>query len=173
MSNARNLSKVEVDTNGDIEVGSLGNVPPSNDASALTTGTLPTARLASGTVVQVDYGYYGGASVGINNTFSKGQVTLTLTRKLTNSKFLVISDSTIYRPSTSGWHYHGFYNVAAGNVWYNTKDATSWSRHTMHDIRTYAGNAGDSITFESANYNTANQVDQFQANSLVVMEIAP
>jgi len=44
MSNARNLSKVEVDTNGDIEVGSLGNA---NDASALTTGTLPVGRLPS------------------------------------------------------------------------------------------------------------------------------
>lgn len=50
MSNARNLSKVEVDTNGDIEVGSLGNA---NDASALTTGTLGTARLPAGSVLQV------------------------------------------------------------------------------------------------------------------------
>ena len=50
MSNARNLSKVEVDTNGDIEVGSLGNA---NDASALTTGTLGSARLPAGSVLQV------------------------------------------------------------------------------------------------------------------------
>lgn len=49
MSKARNLAKLLVDSNGDVSAGSLDNVPPSNDASALTTGTLAAARLpASG-----------------------------------------------------------------------------------------------------------------------------
>ena len=50
MSNARNLARLIVDSGGDVEVSSLGNVPPSNDASALTTGTLPVARIADGDV---------------------------------------------------------------------------------------------------------------------------
>ena len=52
MSNARNLAKLIVDANGDIGAASLDNVPPSNDASALTTGTLGTARLPAGSVIQ-------------------------------------------------------------------------------------------------------------------------
>ena len=45
MSNARNLARLIVDSGGDVDVSSLGNVPPSNDASALTTGTLPVGRV--------------------------------------------------------------------------------------------------------------------------------
>jgi hypothetical protein len=44
MSKARNLANL-LDANGDVASGALDNVPPSNDASALTTGTLPVARV--------------------------------------------------------------------------------------------------------------------------------
>jgi len=46
MSNARNLADV-ISGNYDVPLGALDNVPPSNDASALTTGTLPVDRLPS------------------------------------------------------------------------------------------------------------------------------
>jgi len=46
MSNARNLANI-VTGNFDVPLGALDNVPPSNDASALTTGTLPVDRLPS------------------------------------------------------------------------------------------------------------------------------
>lgn len=49
MSNARNLADI-VTGNFDVPLGALDNVPPSNDASALTTGTLPIARIADGAV---------------------------------------------------------------------------------------------------------------------------
>ena len=44
MSRTRNLADL-LDGNGDVKSAALDNVPPSNDASALTTGTLPAARL--------------------------------------------------------------------------------------------------------------------------------
>jgi hypothetical protein len=44
MSRARNLADL-LDANGDVASGALDNVPPSNDASALTTGTLPVDRV--------------------------------------------------------------------------------------------------------------------------------
>jgi hypothetical protein len=50
MGRSRNLSKLLVDANGDVDAASLDNVPPSDDASALTTGTLPIARIADGAV---------------------------------------------------------------------------------------------------------------------------
>ena len=46
MSKTRNLSDL-LDANGDVKSTALDNVPPSNDASALTTGTLPNARLSA------------------------------------------------------------------------------------------------------------------------------
>ena len=50
MTRARDIADL-VDSNGDIVAGALDNVPASNDASALTTGTLDNARLASGAAV--------------------------------------------------------------------------------------------------------------------------
>lgn len=44
MTRARDIANL-VDANGDIVAGALDNVPASNDASALTTGTLAAARL--------------------------------------------------------------------------------------------------------------------------------
>ncbi len=44
MTRARDIANL-FDANGDIVVGALDNVPASNDASALTTGTLAAARL--------------------------------------------------------------------------------------------------------------------------------
>jgi uncharacterized protein (DUF779 family) len=49
MSNARNLADI-ITGNFDVPLGALDNVPPSNDASALTTGTLPIARIADGAI---------------------------------------------------------------------------------------------------------------------------
>ena len=44
MTRARDIANL-VDSNGDIVAGALDNVPASDDASALTTGTLAAARL--------------------------------------------------------------------------------------------------------------------------------
>ncbi len=46
MTKTRNLSDL-LDANGDVKLGNLDNVPASNDASALNTGTLPDARLSN------------------------------------------------------------------------------------------------------------------------------
>jgi len=49
MSKARNLADL-LDANGDVALSNLDNVPPSNDASALTTGTLSADRIAAGSI---------------------------------------------------------------------------------------------------------------------------
>ena len=46
MGKARNLSTL-LDAGGDVKVANLDNVPASNNASALTTGTLPDGRFPS------------------------------------------------------------------------------------------------------------------------------
>ena len=45
MTKARNIADL-LDANGDVKSASLDNVPASNDASALTTGTIPNARIS-------------------------------------------------------------------------------------------------------------------------------
>jgi hypothetical protein len=45
MTKARDISDL-LDANGDVKSGALDNVPPSNDASALTTGTIDNARIS-------------------------------------------------------------------------------------------------------------------------------
>ena len=49
MSRARDLADL-LDASGDVKSAALDNVPASNDASALTTGTLPAARIAAGSL---------------------------------------------------------------------------------------------------------------------------
>jgi hypothetical protein len=55
MSRARNLADL-LDASGDVVSGALDNVPASNDASALTTGTLPIARIADGDITAAKLG---------------------------------------------------------------------------------------------------------------------
>jgi len=45
MTKARDISDL-LDANGDVKSTALDNVPPSNDASALTTGTIDNARIS-------------------------------------------------------------------------------------------------------------------------------
>ena len=45
MTKARNIADL-LDANGDVKSASLDNVPASNDASALTTGTIDNARIS-------------------------------------------------------------------------------------------------------------------------------
>jgi len=54
-SKSRQLADL-LDANGDVKSASLDNVPASDDASALTTGTLPAARIASGAITNVKLG---------------------------------------------------------------------------------------------------------------------
>ena len=121
MSNARNLARLIVDSGGDVDVSSLGNVPPSNDASALTTGTLPvgrlpssgvdasslttgslgTARLPAGSVIQVVQGRNDSISSTINGAgLSLDAVSVSITPTSSTSKILLISE--VYAGGSGG-----------------------------------------------------------------------
>jgi len=50
MSKSRNIADL-LDSSGDVKSGALDNVPASDDASSLTTGTIPIARIADDAVV--------------------------------------------------------------------------------------------------------------------------
>ena len=67
MTKARNIADL-LDANGDVKSASLDNVPASNDASALTTGTLPNARLPN----NISDGGTTGTKVATGNTTQRG-----------------------------------------------------------------------------------------------------
>ena len=87
MTKTRNIADL-LDANGDVVSGALDNVPASNDASALTTGTLPSARL--GTVTSF-------TSTGIDDNASGTSLTIAsdgrTTLDATNEKPLVVHHS--------------------------------------------------------------------------------
>jgi len=68
MSKTRNISDL-LDANGDVKSTALDNVPASNDASALTTGTLPDARLSSNITTN------DGTQTLTNKTIASSQLT--------------------------------------------------------------------------------------------------
>ena len=80
MTRANDIASL-VDSAGDIIAAALDNVPPSNDASALTTGTLAAARLPSSGISAsaVDTGTLP------NSVLSSGQVLQVLTKHCTSS----------------------------------------------------------------------------------------
>lgn len=74
MTRARDIANL-VDANGDIVAGALDNVPASNDASALTTGTLPVDRVP----------YFTNRNAIINGSFEISQRGLETANNLTGS----------------------------------------------------------------------------------------
>ena len=95
MSNARNLARLIVDSGGDVEVSSLGNVPPSNDASALTTGTLGTARLPAGSVLQTVHRATSNQIVSYDTNHVNTDLYATITPFSASSKILVLMNPSM------------------------------------------------------------------------------
>jgi hypothetical protein len=76
MSKTRNLSDL-LDANGDVKSTALDNVPASNDASALTTGTLDNARLPTNITVGGNLTVTGNIASGTNGvSFSDNEKAL-------------------------------------------------------------------------------------------------
>ena len=67
MTKARDLADL-LDATGDVKSAALDNVPASNDASALTTGTLPNARLPD----NISVGGTEGIKIPVGTTAQRG-----------------------------------------------------------------------------------------------------
>ena len=70
MTKARNIADL-LDANGDVKSASLDNVPASDNASALTTGTLPNARLPN----NISDGGTEGTKLASGTTAQRGSTT--------------------------------------------------------------------------------------------------
>lgn len=195
MSNARNLADI-VTGNFDVPLGALDNVPPSNDASALTTGTLGTARLPAGSVLQVAQARKIDSTWSVSTTvFQKiTGLSVTMTPTSASSKFLVTVSVAV---GTSWWNSDGGYfgvhandDLIAGdgiNKWLLQYGAdstnTSYEMISFNEEVLYTPNTTDSITFDvsvapgNASYplyvnRRANNADRRGSSWITVKEIA-
>ena len=82
MTRANDIASL-VDSTGDIVAAALDNVAPSNDASALTTGTLDMARIANGSVTNAHFAT-GAADVSHDTTPALGGALDAQTNSITN-----------------------------------------------------------------------------------------
>ena len=92
MSKTRNLSDL-LDANGDVKSGALDNVPASNNASALTSGTLPDARLSSNVTLLGASPTYSGISPNVVAPSTATNVTVTGTGFTATTIFELVSTS--------------------------------------------------------------------------------
>ena len=188
MSNARNLADI-VTGNFDVPLGALDNVPPSNDASALTTGTLGASRLPAGSVIQFVQTQYN-TQVAFSSTTYQSLFSASITPKSTTSKIFVIAavafggkgSFTVFRGSTDLFPGMKAYQVFAPS------SQTNWNSSSVrHPLSIYivdSPNSTSSVTYTvqgrsystsgdgSAGINEGNAIFPYQGTSLILMEIA-
>lgn len=114
MTRARDIANL-VDANGDIVAGALDNVPASNDASALTTGTLPAARIGTGDagkVLQIQTSALSSSSTTSTGSFSTGNsgLSVSITPQLSSSVLYVFIQMSFYNS-------YGTYNNNYFTIW--------------------------------------------------------
>jgi hypothetical protein len=85
-SQTGNSGKALVTNGSSLSWGSL------NDASALTTGTLDSGRLASGTIVGVASATYTGNASNTSETYSGGLLQVSYTPKFANSSYYFVAN---------------------------------------------------------------------------------
>ena len=118
MTKTRDIADL-LDANGDVKLGALDNVPASNDASALTTGTLDSSRLPSSVF---------DASSLTTGTLPDGRFPTTL-------------------PAVSGANLTGMFSFASGTLmlFQQTSAPTGWTKQTTHNnkaLRVVTGTVG-------------------------------
>ena len=141
MGKARNLADL-LDANGDVKSASLDNVPASNNASALTTGTLPMARL-SGTLPALN----ASALTAIPAANITGTLPAISGANLTNltSTFNGLTDTTVSTsdPATNS------NPSATGHLWVNKTSGESYvctNATSGANVWTNIGSASGDVT---------------------------
>lgn len=129
MTRARQIADI-LDANGDVVSSMLDNVPPSNDASALTTGTLDAARIAAGSLATSKIS--GLHAVATSGSYADVTGTPNLHAVATSGDYNGLSN----RPSIFNGNYDSLSN----------KPTNSYRLGTFHHAST-SGNRGLSGTY--------------------------
>ena len=166
MTKTRNISDL-LDANGDVKSGALDNVPPSNDASALTTGTLPSARLgtvtsftstgiddnATSTAMTID----SSGSIGIGTTAPFNATANSFTISNTSPTiFLEDTDSSSYGVGRLTYS-NGILNYLVGSR-NGTNTSSSEERFRLDASGNVTFSAGDGAFIAVKDSNTSNKI---------------
>ena len=153
MTKARNIADL-LDANGDVKTDSLDNVPASNDASALTTGTLNNARLPN----DISDGGTEGTKIASGTTAQRGSTTGQL-RFNTTIGLAEYYDGTAFKGIDAP--------PVVSSVDVTEVDSTAGSTETivitgsnfsLNPTVLLVGNAGTDITPASVTRNSATQI---------------
>ena len=169
MTKARNIADL-LDANGDVKTASLDNVPASNDASALTTGTLPNARLPN----NISDGGTGGTKVASGTTAQRGSTTGQWRYNSTTGFFegrnsngtfsTLVPDPTISSVDDTE------IDTATGG---NQTLVVTGSNFVSGGVISFIGNDGTTFNATSTTFNSATQVTAVVAKSSFVNSKEP
>jgi len=155
MSKARNIADL-LDATGDVVSSALDNVPPSDNASSLTTGTLPVARLADGSITNAklnnDAKVVKSASAPSSPSegdlwYDTGNETLKIYSN-SNSAFIKVVTVIPTLDSISG----DIFNAQAGNL---TLTGTGFLSSNLVVSFTPSGGSASTVTVTPTNDTTA------------------
>lgn len=140
---------------------------PSGQTLEINSWTPPT-----GTVLQfVQADNYNGVETTVNAT-NTTVISVSLTRLSANSKFCIMVQAAINRPSSSGWHRMG-YKIGSSTIVADVKDATAWhTQSQLFDNESLTDVVGSTMQFYSYNSNAVSQNDRVKNLSIAVWEIA-
>lgn len=137
-------------------------------ASALSTGTIPKARMYAGAVLQVVSGYNSGR-VQVNTTsYSSMATSPSITPSSATSKILVFMQTSIFRSGANGNAYFAIYRngvtslIGAGSVenagWWNDYSAYTFGQWTFAYLDSPA-------TTSATNYQVMGKADSTSTNA--------
>jgi len=154
MTKARDLANL-LDGNGDVNTANLDNVPASNNASALTTGTLPNARLPN----NISDGGTAGTKLASGTTAQRGSTAGQL-RFNTTTGLAEYYDGTSYKsidspPTISSINPTSLGQSVLGSSQSVVITGSSFSNTVIVKI---IGNNGTEFTPASTTRNSATQV---------------
>ena len=155
MTKARDLANL-LDGNGDVNSANLDNVPASNNASALTTGTLPNARLPN----NISDGGSTGTKIAVGTTAQRGSTagefrynsTTTFFEGINTNGSLSVIEPT---PTVSSVDVNEVNNTAGGNQTIVVTGQNFKSGGTIAFVGSSATFNASSTTFNSATQVTA------------------
>jgi len=185
MSKARNIADL-LDANGDVALSNLDNVPPSNDASALTTGTLPAARLPGSGVdasslttgtLPIDRIANAAITGSKLSAVQNWSVTSSTGASATWRRYAIGNDLFLWRLYMDSIHAGSYINMPSGsglNAWIADyivyAEAHRFRRHTWHASEKFNGFTGfnyvangSTVEMDRFNHSLGNTDAKFHA----------
>ena len=160
MTRARNLADL-LDANGDVKSTNLDNVPASDNASALTSGTLPNARLPA----NISDSGTTGTKVAVGTTAQRGTTQGEFRFNSTTGKFEGRNATSFVSiepaPTISSVDDTEVDSAAGGNQTF----VITGTNFAAGDVASFIGNDSSEITATTTTINSATQITAVIAKS--------